>query len=246
MKNYISSVDLAMWMALFVGQVVLCLCIWKKRFLARLRWFSILTFFATAKDLLLFAIAFRASYSTYYYAFYIGNYIESALVFLTLIECGRQVLPGLNLPQKEKALAWLLAALGAVVIFATLWPMRSIANEKRIEVGAYLTIGVVFIFIAAYSRYLGLYWSRLLAGISSSLGLLYLLQGATAAITGHYPSAIVLLVRQINSVANILAVVSWIVVILSPWGEREMTEQDLKKIEAAFARIEASVGVGGH
>jgi len=25
-----------------------------------------------------------------------------------------------------------------------------------------------------------------------------------------------------------------------------MTEQDLNKIEAAFARIEASVGVGGH
>jgi len=246
MKNYISSADLAMWIALFAGQVVLCLCIWKKRFLARLRWFSILTFFATAKDLLFFAIAFRASYSTYYYAFYIGNYIESALVFLTLIECGRQVLPGFNLPQKEKALALLLAALGAVVIFAALWPLRSIAHEKRIEVGAYLAIGVVFIFIAAYSRYLGLYWSRLLAGITATLGLLYLVEGAMAAIIGHYPSAVVLMVRQINAIANLLAVLSWIVVILSPWGEREMTEQDLKKIEDAFARIEASVGVGGH
>jgi hypothetical protein len=246
MKNYISSIDLAMWIALFVGQVILCLCIWKKRFLHRLRWFSILTFFATGKDLLLFVIAFWSSYSTYYYAFYIGNYIESALVFLTLIECGRQVLPGLNLPQKEKALAWLLVALGAVVIFAALWPLRSVAHEKRIGVGAYLAIGVVFIFIAAYSRYLGLYWSRLLAGITATLGLLYLVEGAMEAITGHYPAAIVLLVRQINSIANILAVIAWIVVILSPWGEREMTEQDLKKIEAAFARIEASVGVGGH
>ena len=51
--------------------------------------------------------------------------------------------------------------------------------------------------------------------------------------------------REISQIANILAVIAWIVVILSPWGEREMTEQDLKKIEAAFARIEASVGVGG-
>jgi hypothetical protein len=217
MKNYISSVDLAMWIALIVGQVVLCLCIWKKRFLARLRWFSIL---------------------------YIGNYIESALVFLTLIECGRQVLPGLNLPQKEKALACLLAALGAVIIFAALWPLRSIANEKRIEVGAYLAVGVVFIFIAAYSRYLGLYWSRLLAGITATLGLLYLVEGAMEAITGHYPSAMVLQVRQINGLANILAYIAWIVVILSPWGERVMTEQDLKQIEDAFARIEASIGVG--
>jgi hypothetical protein len=61
---------------------------------------------------------------------------------------------------------------------------------------------------------------------------------------GHYPLAIVQIVSEINTLANILAVIAWIVVILSPWGEREMTEQDLLKIEAAFARIEASIGVG--
>ena len=108
MKNYISTVDLAMWIALIAGKVVLCLCILKKRFFSRLPWFSALIFASSAKSLLLLAIAFWASYSTYYYVFYISSYIESSLVFLTLIECGRQVLPGLNLPQKEKALAWLL------------------------------------------------------------------------------------------------------------------------------------------
>jgi hypothetical protein len=244
MKNYLSITDLVMWIALIAGKVILCLCILKKHFFRRLPWFSALIFAYSIKSLLLLAIAFWASYSTYYYVFYIGGYIESALVFLTLLECGRQVLPGLNLPQKEKALAWLLSALGVVGVFAALWPLRSIANEKRIEVGAYLAVGVVFIFIAAYSRYLGLYWSRLLAGITATLGLLYLVEGSMEAITGHYPSAMVLLVRQINGLANILAVVSWIVVILSPWGEREMTEQDLLKIEAAFARIEASLGTG--
>lgn len=246
MKNYLSTTDLAMWIVLIAGKLFLCLCILQKRFFSRLPWFSALIFAYSVKSLLLLAIAFWASYSTYYYVFYKGSYIESALVFLTLIECGRQVLPGLNLPQKEKALAWLVGAIGAVVIFSSLWPLRSIANEKRIEVGAYLAIGVVFIFIAVYSRYLGLYWSRLLAGVTATLGLLYLVEGAMEAITGHYPSVMVLLVRQINTIANILAVIAWIVVILSPWGEREMTELDLKKIEAAFARIEASVGVGGN
>jgi hypothetical protein len=246
MKNYISALDLAMWTILFVSQVVLCLCIWQKRFLGRLRWFSILTLFSAAKDLLLFVIAFRASYAAYYYTYYISGYIESALVFLTLIECGRQVLPGLNLPQKEKAFTWLAMALGSVVLFAALWPQRSIVNEKRIELGAYLSIAIVFIFIAIYSRYLGLYWSRLLAGICSSLGLLYLLQAVAVAIMGHYPLAIVMLVSRINAIANILAVISWIIVILSPWVEREMTEQDLTKIETAFARIEASLSVGGN
>jgi hypothetical protein len=244
MKNYLSTTDLAMWIALIVGKVVLCLCILKKRFFSRLPWFSALIFASSAKSLLLLALAFWASYATYYHTYYISGYIESLLIFFTLIECGRQVLPGLNLPQKEKALAWLLAALGAVVIFAALWPLPSIVNERRIEAGAYLAIAVVFIFIAVYSRYLGLYWSRLLAGVTATLGLLYLVEGAASAVAGHYPPALVAAVREIRQIANILAVVSWIVVILSPWGEREMTEQDLKKIEDAFAKIEASIGVG--
>ncbi len=243
MKNYLNIADLAMWIALIVGQVVLCLCILKKRFLRRLYWFSVFMLVTTAEDLLLLVIAFWGSYRTYYSAFYINSHVDSALAFLTLIECGRQVLPGLNLPQKEKALAWLLASLGAVVIFASCWPLNFL--ENRIEVGAYLAIAVAFIFIAAYSRYLGLYWSRLLAGVTATLGLLYLVEGATRAMSGHYPPALAAQVREISQIANILAVLSWIVVILSPWGEREMTEQDLKKIEAAFARIEASVGVGG-
>jgi hypothetical protein len=37
-------------------------------------------------------------------------------------------------------------------------------------------------------------------------------------------------------------VIAWIVIILSPWGEQKMTEADLLKIEAAFAKIEASLG----
>jgi hypothetical protein len=244
MKNYLSSIDLAMWIALIAGKVVLCLCILKKRFFSRLPWFSALIFFSTVKSLLLYALAFWASYKAYYHTFYIGGYIESSLIFLTLIECGRQVLPGLDLPQKEKAFSWLGAALAAVLIFTVVWPLPSIAQERRIEVGAYLGIAAVFIFIAAYSRYLGFYWSRLLAGITATLGLLYLVEGVTGAMIGHYPSALVALVREIRQIANILAVLSWIVVILSPWGEREMTEQDLKKIEAAFARIEASIDVG--
>jgi hypothetical protein len=218
----------------------------KKRFFNRLRWFSVFVFASAAGDLMLFAIAFWCSYRAYYYAFYTSGCINSALAFLTLIECGRQVLPGLNLPQREKALAWLLAALGAVAIFAAVWPLRLTANEKRIEIGAFLAVGVVFIFIAMYSHYLGLYWSRLLAGITATLGLFYLVEGATRAMSGHYPPALAAQVREISQIANILAVIAWIVVILSPWGEREMTEQDLKKIEAAFARIEASVGVGGN
>jgi hypothetical protein len=232
-----------MWIALIVGQVVLCLCILKKRFLRRLRWFSVFMLVTTLENLLLFVIAFWFSYRAYYYAFYINGCIDSPLAFLTLIECGRQVLPGLSLPQREKALAWLLASLGAIVIFASCWPLNFL--ENRIEVGAYLAVAVVFIFIAAYSRYLGLYWSRLLAGVTATLGLLYLVEGATRAMAGHYPPALAAQVREISQIANILAVVSWIVVILSSWGTRELTEQDLLKVERAFARIEASLGAEG-
>jgi hypothetical protein len=109
-------------------------------------------------------------------------------------------------------------------------------------VGANLSTAIVFIFITVYSRYLGLYWSRLIAGVSSVLGLLCLVQGTARALTGHYPLALILAVRQINEVANILAVIAWIIVVLSPWGESVMTEEDLQVLEAAFAKIEDSLG----
>src|SRR5215467_13487799 len=107
MKNYLISPELAMWLVLIAGKVVLCLCILKKRFFSRLLWFSTLIFASSTASFVLLALAFLSSYRAYYYAFYIGSYIESALALLTIIECGRQVLPGLNLPQKERAFAWL-------------------------------------------------------------------------------------------------------------------------------------------
>ncbi|HEY1525205.1 MAG TPA: hypothetical protein VGH51_03115 [Candidatus Angelobacter sp.] len=241
MKDYISTADLATWIALIVGQVILCLCGFKKHLFRRLPWFSVYVFVSTADSLLLFALAFLASYATYYHVFYIAGRLVSVLAFLTLLEFGRQVLPGLNLPQKEKALAWLLAALGAVVIFASLWPLRSIGNEKRIEVGACLAVAVAFIFIAGYSRYLGLRWSRLLGGVAFTLGLIYLIDGAAKAIIGHYPSALALQARQFRQVANLLAVVAWTVAVVSPWGEYEMTEEDLVKLEQIVGGVETNL-----
>jgi uncharacterized membrane protein YfhO len=152
------------------------------------------------------------------------------------------VLPGLNLPQKEKAFASLFVAIVGMVLFVAFWPLRFL--ENRIELGAQLIIGVAFIFIAAYSRYLGLYWSRLVAGVTATLGSLYLVQAAAHAMIAHYGQSLVLPVRQLNQIANIVAVIAWIVVVLSPWGVREYTEADILKIEAAFARIEAGLGTG--
>jgi len=242
MKDYLSHTDLVIWLVLITGRLVLCLLILKKNLYRRMLWFSIYAFASAAESILLIALAFWASYGAYYSVFYVTGHTVSVLAFLTLIECGRRVLPGLNLPQKEKAFGLLFGALATVIVFASLWPMRYV--EKRIDLAAYLAIAITFIFIAAYSRHLGLAWSRLLAGISCSLGFLYLIQGATRAITGHYSLALVLPVRQLSQVANVLAVIAWIVVILSPWGVREYTEADILKIEAAFARIEAGLGTG--
>ena len=242
MKDYISSADLAIWLVLIAGRVVLCLCIMRKRLFSKLPWFSLYSFAAAFECVLLLVIAYSARYEVYYYVFYVTSHSISVLAFLTLIECGRRVLPGLNLPQRERAIAFLLATLALVVVFASLYPMRYI--EERIESGAYMVVAVAFVFIAAYSRYLGLSWSRLLAGICSSLGFLYLVQGLAKAMIGHYPAALVLQVRQLSQIANVVAVVAWIVVVLSPWGTRKLTEADLLKIEAAFARIEAGLGTG--
>jgi hypothetical protein len=161
---------------------------------------------------------------------------------LTLIECGRRVLPGLDLPQREKAVFFLLVAISAIVAFVCFWPLRFI--ENRIGIAAHLIVGATFIFIAAYSRYLGLYWSRLVAGIAASLGLVYLVQGTIRAVAWHVSSELTSGLQLLSQITYSLAILAWIVVVLSPWGVREYTEADILKIEAAFARIEAGLGTG--
>jgi hypothetical protein len=240
MNDYVSKLDLAIWIILIAGRLFLCLCILKKGLFRRMPWFSIYVLASTIESVLLLSITFLFSYTIYYYAFYTTSHLVSLLAFFVLIECGRRVLPGLNLPQKEKAIALLLLSIGVIVAFAGLWPLHFL--ENRVELGAHLMVGVTFIFIAVYSRYLGLYWSRLVAGIAACLGLLYLVQGTIRAIAWHYPASIVLLVRQILQLANVLAVIAWIIVVLSPWGESVMTEEDLQILEAAFAKIEGSLG----
>jgi hypothetical protein len=199
---------------------------------------------STIETTVLFAVAFLFSYTVYYYVFYVTSHIVSLIAFLTLIECGRRVLPGLDLPKKEQAFTFLLLTIAAIVAFVMFWSLHFV--ENRIELAAQLIVGATFVFIAAYSRYLGLSWSRLVAGISATLGPLYLVQGAVRAMAWHYPYVLTIEIRQLSQIANLLAVIAWIVIILSPWGVHVYTEADVLKIEAAFARIEASLGSGGN
>lgn len=237
MKNFLSRTDLAIWMIMIVGKVVLCLCILKKNLVRRLPWVSGYVFVTTIGSLLLLALTFLASYAVYYYAFYAISFVESVIAFLTLLEFWRQVLPGFDLPHNKQAMGWFLAALGGVAVFVAGWPLRYV--ENRIEVAAYLVIAVAFIFIAGYARYLGLRWSRLVGGVSFTLGLHYLADGVVKAMMGHYAHFIFLPVRYISEIVSIVAAVAWTIVILSPWGEREITEEELLKLEQLVDHMEA-------
>jgi len=238
MKNFFSSTNLAIWLVMIAGKVVLCLCILKKNLVRRLPWVSAYVFASTIKSLFLLVLTFLASYTVYYYSFFAASFVLSAIAFLTLLEFWRQVLPGFNLPHNKQALGWFLAALGGIAIFAIWWPVRYV--EDRIEVASYLAIAIAFIFIAGYARYLGLYWSRLVGGVSFTLGVLYLVDGSAKALMAHYRfhSLAFSLIRHASEIASILAAVAWIVVILSPWGEREITEEELLKLEQLVDHME--------
>lgn len=237
MKNFLSSADLAIWMIMIACKVVLCLCILKKNLVRRLPWVSVYVFVSTIGSLLLLALTFLASYAAYYYSFYAISFVESVVAFLTLLEFWRQVLPGFNLPHNKRALGWLLAALAGICAFAARWPLRYV--ENRIEVAAYLMIAVAFIFIAGYARYLGLHWSRLVGGVSFTLGLHYLADGVVKAVMWHYPHFIFVPTRYISEIVSIAAAMAWTIVILSPWGEREITEEELLKLEQFVDHMEA-------
>jgi hypothetical protein len=237
MKSFLSNADLAIWLASIAGKVVLCLCILKKNLVRRLPWVSAYVLGSTIKSLFLLALAFLASYTVYYYSFFAASLVLSAIAFLTLLEFWRQVLPGFDLPHNKRALGWFLGALAGISVFAARWPLRYV--ENRIEVATYLMIAVAFIFIAGYARYLRLYWSRLVGGASLTLGVLYLVDGVVKAMMWHYPHFIFIPTRYISEIVSIVAAVSWIVVILSPWGEREITQEELLKLEQLVDHMEA-------
>ena len=239
MKNFLSRTDLAIWVIMIVGKVVLCLCILKRDLVRRLPWVSGYVFISTTGSLLLLALIFLANYTAYYYTFYAASFAECAVAFVALLEFWRQVFPGFDLPHNKQALGWFLAALAGVAVFATLWPLRYF--ENRIEVAAYLAIGVTFMFIAGYARYLGLYWSRLVGGVSFTLGLHFLVDGIAKALMAHYRyhSPVFAFMRSLSEIVSIMAVMAWMIVILSPWGERQITEEELVKLEQLVDHMEA-------
>lgn len=238
-NNYLSNVDLAIWIALIASQVILCACVVARQLPRRLPWFSTYVFVSAAESIVLLAISLWGSYPVYYYAFFFTGHIISVLAFLTLIEFTRQVLPRLDLLGKEKAGAFLLAALAIVETFVWLWPFRFL--EKRLEVGIYLGIAVAFVFITVYAWLLKLRWSRLLGGVALTLVVLYLARGVAKAVIGSYSSTVVLQVRQASEITNIIACVVWTVVVLSPWGEHKMTEDDLLQFQQIVGAAQANV-----
>lgn len=241
MKEYLTTLDMAIWVGLIAAQIVLAFTVLKRHLFRRLPCFSLYVLISVLESIVLLVIAFRASYATYYDAFYIAGHFVAAIGFVTLIEFGWHVLPSLNLPQKEKALACLVGAVISIIAFVYFWPLRSIGNEKRIEVAACLVIAVTCAFIAGYSRYLGLRWSRLLGGVAFTLGLVYLIDGVTKALIGHYPLSLAVRLRQARELGNVLAVVAWIVVVASPWGEYPLTDDMLRKAEEIVGGAEASL-----
>jgi hypothetical protein len=65
--------------------------------------------------------------------------------------------------------------------------------------------------------------------------------GAAKALMAHYSyhSAAFSFIRHASEIVSILAAVSWIVVILSPWGERKITQEELLGLEQLVDHMEA-------
>src|SRR6476646_7793681 len=146
MNDYVSKIDLAIWLVLIAGRLFLCLSIFRKRLHRKMPWFSLYAMSSTAESIVLLGVGFFFSYSVYYYVFYITSHLVSLAAFLTMIECGGRVLPGLDLPKRERAISFLLVAVAAIVAFVWLWPLRFV--ENRIELAAHMVVAVTFIFIA--------------------------------------------------------------------------------------------------
>src|ERR1700753_220953 len=123
MKDQLSAFDVAIWAAQIVAQLVLLWSVTKRKLYRRLPGFSAYAFVSVLDSILLFVIAFCADYATYYRTFYWAGHVVSAFAFVTLLEFGWQVLPGLELPRRKQALGCLFAAVALILLFVWLWPI---------------------------------------------------------------------------------------------------------------------------
>jgi hypothetical protein len=243
MKHYLHLFDYAVWLAVASLQWTL-LAVSLRKGMARLApsYIAFLVF-ATIESTALTVIAQFMPYPVYFWAFYFGVALETALLFFVVYDVFRNVFDPLSsLPPRTVArLVYAVAIIAAVSITLAIWkpavrPDALAALARTFERTTDFIVSLSFWSVVFYARKLGIPWRSRMAGIAAGFLLYLTSQSVTTAVMGFAPQSWFASLNRIGIVSYLASVFMWLHAV-----QREEAKVELPTPEALL-QLTAAVG----
>jgi hypothetical protein len=194
MKHYLHLFDYAVWLAVVSLQWTLLVVSIRKGIARLAPSYIAFLVFATIESTALTVIALVLPYSFYFWAFYLGVGVETALLFLVVYDVFRNVFDPLSsLPPRTVArLVATVSIIAAVSITLAIWkpavrPDALAALARTFERTTDFIVSLSFWSVVVYARKLGIPWRSRIAGIAAGFLLYLTSQSITTAAMGFAP-----------------------------------------------------------
>lgn len=252
MKQYLHVFDYAVWITIAILQWILAVIAFRKG-LARIapRYVAFISF-ATLQTMALLAISQFMPYAVYFWAFYIGDAIEAALLFFVVYDVYRNVFDPLSsLPPRTVAKS--VAAVAVIVTLSiTLWlwkpavqpsALSALALGRTFERTTNLVVSLSFWGLVFYARKMGIPWQSRMAGIAKGFLLFLTIQSITTAALGFAPNTWVGTLSRIGVISYLASLIVWLraVQLQEPEGVLP-TPEELVHVAAAVQQMGAAAG----
>jgi hypothetical protein len=243
MKHYLHLADYALWLAVVSLQWTLLVVSIRKGMLRLAPSYIAFLVFASIESTALTVIALFLPYSVYFWAFYLGVGVETALLFFVVYDVFRNVFDPLNSlpPQTVAKAVAAVAIITAVSITLAIWkpavrPDALAALARTFERTTDFIVSLSFWSLVVYARKLGIPWRSRIAGIAMGFLFFLTVQSITTAAMGFAPQSWFASLNRIGIVSYLASVFMWLHAV-----QREEAKVELPTPEA-LVQLSAAVG----
>jgi hypothetical protein len=250
MKQYLHLFDYAIWDAVVSLQWML-LFISIRKGMARLApSYVAFVAFAAVESTALTVIAQFMAYSVYFWAFYFGVGLETALLFFVVYDVFRNVFDPLSsLPPRTVAkLVAGIAIIATVSITLAIWkpavrPDALAALARTFERTTDFIVSLSFWSVVFYARKLGIPWRSRIAGIAAGFLLSLTSQSITTAAMGFAPQSWFGGLSRTGSICYLASLFVWLRAVQRNEARVELpTPEALLQLSAAVGQMRNAAG----
>lgn len=217
MKQYLHLFDYAAWIAIATLQWML-LVLSIRNGLARVApAYLAFVAFVTLQSIALLAISQFMAYSVYFWVFYFGVAVETAILFFVVYDVFRNVFDPLSsLPPRTIArLVSTVAIIASLAITLAIWkpavrPDALAALARTFQRTTNFVVSLSFWSVVFYARKLGIPWRSRMAGIAAGFLFYMTIQSITTAAMGFAPQSLFGTLSRIGIVSYLASLLVWL------------------------------------